>query len=310
MRAAGWIFAAATVFVWGVTFANTRALLVDFSPLEIHILRFALAWAILATVTLFCRLPWRSAGANDELLFAAMGLAGVAVYQLLENCAIYYTSASNVAILISFGPIVTALLARVFAKDRTLTMRFVAGALVAVCGVAFVSADGLVNFKIRPMGDVMALVATVSWGVYSVLLDKANKRGYPQIVVIRKTFFWALAILAPLALWGATPSGFYALDGSFSIDLDGAVNRERFSSFVNLLNLFFLGALASALAFVMWNKACKALGMVRTSLGLYLIPLVGIVFACAFLGERLSWMSCLGGLAIVSGVAIANCNLR
>lgn len=39
----GWISAAFTVFVWGVTFVNTKALLDDFSALEIHVLRFAIA---------------------------------------------------------------------------------------------------------------------------------------------------------------------------------------------------------------------------------------------------------------------------
>lgn len=33
------------IFVWGVTFANIRALLGDFSALEILVVRFALAWA-------------------------------------------------------------------------------------------------------------------------------------------------------------------------------------------------------------------------------------------------------------------------
>ena len=47
-------------------------------------------------------------------MFAAMELTGVALYQFLENCAIYYTNASNVAILVSFGPIVTAALALFF----------------------------------------------------------------------------------------------------------------------------------------------------------------------------------------------------
>ena len=35
------------IFVWGVTFVNTRALLADFSALEILVVRFALAWGAL-----------------------------------------------------------------------------------------------------------------------------------------------------------------------------------------------------------------------------------------------------------------------
>lgn len=35
------------IFVWGVTFVNTRALLADFSALEILAVRFALVWGAL-----------------------------------------------------------------------------------------------------------------------------------------------------------------------------------------------------------------------------------------------------------------------
>ena len=59
----GWIAAIFTIIVWGVTFASTRALLEDFSSLEINIARFALAWVALACAAKVpCDLPleWRS----------------------------------------------------------------------------------------------------------------------------------------------------------------------------------------------------------------------------------------------------------
>ena len=39
--------AALALIVWGVTFVNTRALLADSSALEILMVRFAMAWAVL-----------------------------------------------------------------------------------------------------------------------------------------------------------------------------------------------------------------------------------------------------------------------
>ena len=44
---AGVALATFVVFVWGSTFVNTKALLTDFSALEILGIRFALAWAAL-----------------------------------------------------------------------------------------------------------------------------------------------------------------------------------------------------------------------------------------------------------------------
>lgn len=298
-----WVAAAVVIVIWGMTFANTRALLGDFSALEILVVRFALAW-----VALWLARPHQfvKRSRSDEWLFAAMGFCGIFCYQFLENCAIYYTNASNVAIFVSFGPIVTAALARMFTKDRSLSAALLVGSLIAVGGVALVSMNGVVNLHLRPLGDLMALGAMVSWGFYSLLIDKANEKGYPPGFVIRKAFGWSLIMMLPFCVWGVTDSGYCALDGSFSVTLDWVTNVERFSSWLNWLNLGFLGLLASAACFAMWNYACKSLGVVRATIGLYLTPIVGVIFAAVFLGERPTTISALGGIVIIIGVAIAN----
>ena len=167
----GWGAAAVAILVWGVTFANTRVLLEDFSALEINLIRFGLAWLALWGVAAIgkCGGRWKRALARafgvasqpslrklrflrrishptecaeigcgrlgtavSPLVFATMGLTGVAAYQFLENCAIYYTNACNVAILVSFGPIITAVMARAWTNDRSLSLRLVLGSLVTV----------------------------------------------------------------------------------------------------------------------------------------------------------------------------------
>ena len=315
-----WVAAVVVIVIWGMTFANTRVLLEDFSALEILVVRFGLAWAALWGWEAWKRCGERNVAVpaddgaerkqrqtfEEEWLFAAMGFCGIFCYQFLENCAIYYTNASNVAIFVSFGPIVTAVLARVFTKDRSLSAALLVGSLIAVGGVALVSMNGVVNLHLRPLGDLMALGAMVSWGFYSILIGKANEKGYSPQFVIRKAFGWSLVMMLPLCVWGMTDSGYCALDGSFSVTLDWTANVERFSGWLNWLNFGFLGLLASAACFAMWNYACNALGVVRATVGLYLTPIVGVAFAALFLGEHPTPMSMLGGLCIIIGVAIAN----
>lgn len=230
---------------------------------------------------------------------------GIVTYQFLENCAIYYTNASNVAILVSFGPIVTALMARAFSRGGQLSVRLVAGSLVAICGVTLISLNGIVEFELRPIGDAMALSAMASWGLYSILLDVANERGVAPLVAIRKAFGWSLVMMAPFAVWGMTESGICALDGSFSVILDADVNAQRFTSLVNWMNIVFLGLFASAASFVLWSAACRMIGVVKMTVSLYLTPVVGVVFAAAFLGEEVTLLEVSGGCVILVGVALA-----
>ncbi len=300
------------IVVWGVTVVNTRALLVDFSSLEIMVIRFVLAWFVLWVmsprefkfVTLF-------GGRRTVLtyrIYAWMGLCGVALYQFTENCAIHYTNASNVAILMSLSPIVTAVMAKVFLKDSNLGIWMWVGSIMAIAGGILVGADNIRDLHLDPRGDFMVLVTIVCWGVYSLLMDRTNHVRVSALVVVRKAFFWSLVAILPVAVWGTTGSGQAALDGSFAINLDPAVNRARFGNFWNLFNLVFLGVFASALAFSAWNLASKRLGMVKANVGLYLMPVVGVVAAALFLGERITLPVILGGLFILAGVAVASVN--
>ena len=302
----GWLSVAFVVGIWGVTFVNTKALLADFSPLEIQVLRFAIAYVALWVIhPRRGRIPLR-----EEGLFAAMGFTGVAVYQLLENCAIHFTNASNVSILVSTCPVVTGVFSRLMWREKRLSPLFFIGFAVAMAGVVMVSLNGIRAFHFRPLGDLMALAAMFSWSTYSVLVTKSVEKGYAQTLVIRRMFFWTLVYMAPLVLLGLTPSGRTLLDGSFAVTLDWASNVRRFASALNLLNLAFLGLLASAACFVAWNWACAAVGTVRCTVALYLLPAITVLFAFAFLGERLTVVSACGAVLALIGVIVANARSR
>ena len=302
----GILLAAFCVLVWGVTFVNTKALLADFSALEIQVLRFAVAYAVLLGVekALKIRPPPEAGGKKETLLFLGLGFWGVAAYQLLENCAIHYTNASNVSILVGTNPVVTALLAWAAGQDRRPRAIFFLGFLVAIAGVAMVSWDGLAAFRFRPVGDLMAVGAMLSWGCYSLLVGRTRR--YSQIYVMRRAFFWALVLMVPFVLFGLTPYGRAAMSGSFAVTLAPDVNAARFARLMNYVNLGFLGLFASAGCFVFWNQACVRLGVVRCTIGIYLIPAVTVLFAFAFLGERLTAVSATGALLTLVGVVLSN----
>ena len=291
---------------------NTRALLGDFSALEIQVLRFALGWLALGVAGRFEGFgrfrEWR-----EELLLASLGFFGVAVYQLLENCAIHFTNASNVSILVCMCPLLTGVVSRLFFRHRpgeALGPMFFVGFVLAIAGVTMVSMDGIREFNFNPSGDLLAALAMLCWAVYSNLVAVAGGKGRPRTFVIRRSFFWALVFMIPLVAFGITPSGASALDGSLAVVTDATVNTRRFSAPLNYLNLGFLGLLASALCFVLWSRALAALGTVRCTVMLYLQPGVTVVFAYLFLGEVLTIQSAAGGALILVGVIVSGKGTR
>ena len=285
MPVLGLIFCALTILIWGVTFVNTKVLLADFNSFEILVIRFALAYAVLWAIK-----PRRFSvgGWRQELHFAAMGLSGVAAYQFLENWAIGCTNASNVAILVSACPMGTAILSSLVLGARVLSWRFLLGFVLAMSGIVLVCLGGIREFHFSPFGDFIAVCAMFCWSVYSVLITKANVKGFGPILAIRRTFFWALVLMLPFL--------------PFHFDFDPTVNAARFAKGWNLFHLGFLGVFASAVAFCLWNKTCGILGTVRATCAIYASPAVTAVVAYFVLGESLTAMTGFGAVLTLLGV--------
>ena len=298
----GFFCAAFSIFVWGITFVCTKSLLKDFSALEILIIRFLFAYAML---WILCPHPLKLERKKDERLFVAAGLSGVAVYQFLENIAIMFSSASNVSVIVSICPIFAAIIAQIFLHERHVTPFFIAGFIIAISGVALVSFNGAAEFHLKPKGDLLALGSAVSWGFYTLFVTKINALHLNKLAVVRRIFFYALIFMAPLVLFGAL-SPLAQNNNNFFVSFDAAVNTARFAKPLNWVNLLFLGVAASALCFAAWNTACDKLGAVRATVGIYLIPVVTIVFAYFVLGERITALSTAGVLLTICGLVLSN----
>ena len=295
----GYCLAALSIFVWGITFVCTKHLLIYFSALEILFIRFVLAYFFL-----FILYPNQlKLSGKENLLLALAGLTGVTLYQFTENLALDFTTASNVSIIVAICPIFTALTSQFFLKEKHLSPRFVIGFCLAFAGIVLVSFNGKINFNLSPKGDFLALLSAICWGFYSLFLTVINKKGYNTIAITRKIFFYAILFMLPLMIMGLfskdSNSAAYA-------ELSGSLNAERFSSVFNWVLLCFLGILASGVCFVAWNKACVILGTVKISTGLYLIPVVTILFAAIFLDEKITLMGGIGAALTILGLFVSS----
>jgi len=113
-------------------------------------------------------------------------------------------------------------------------------------------------------------------------------------------FFWALIFMIPLTLYGTFFGGTQT-----AVHFSAAANKARWLDWKNWMNLLFLGLIASAFAFAAWNKVCAYIGTVRATVGIYLIPVVTIIFAFFALGEKITLMGGIGALLTITGLFIS-----
>ena len=243
---------------------------------------------------------------KDNILYALAGLTGVVLYQLSENIAIHFTNASNVSVIVSICPLFTAIISQIFLKERHLSVWFVIGFIIAISGVALVCFNGKHSLEFNPKGDLLALMAAISWGFYSLLISIINKKKYDRLCSTRRIFFFAVLIMIPLTVfgWNLVP-GKGEFVRSLCFYTDKTVNVLRFSKALTWINIIFLGVVASGICFTTWSKACDIIGTVKVSCGLYLIPVVTVIFAFLFLGEKLTLLGALGTVITITGLFIS-----
>lgn len=282
---AGHAAAAITVLIWGTTFISTKVLLRTFTPVEILFIRFVMGYLAL---WLACPRRLCLSSLRQEGLFAAAGLCGVTLYYLLENIALTYTLASNVGVIISIAPFFTAILSFMFLGGEKPRPRFFAGFLLAMAGICLISFGSEAALSLNPMGDLLAVAAAMIWAVYSTLTRKISALGLGTIQTTRRTFFYGLLFMAP----------------ALTV-MDFSVALSQFTQMKHLLNLLFLGLGASALCFVTWNIGVKVLGSVKTSVYIYMVPVITTLTSALILHEPVTVPAALGIILTLAGLFLS-----
>ena len=280
------ILAAFTVLVWGTTFVSTKLLIVGgLSPAAIFLYRFIIAYI---GICFFApRRLWASTW-KDEVLFVLLGLTGGSLYFLSENSALSYTLASNVALIISTTPILTALINRLCYPDNKLNRFFAIGSFMALAGVAMVVFNGSFIMQMNPLGDLLTLFAALMCALYSLLVKRMNDR-YPVLFVTRKVFFYGLLTILP-----------YFLVQPLHFDIDILLQP------IILSNLLFLAILGSLICYTIWNFVIERLGIVTATNYIYFIPAVTLFTSAIVIDEHITWVALLGAVMIISGVYFAS----
>ena len=274
--------------LWGSYPAFAKLALAHFPPYVLVALRCSLASAFL-TVLLFRR-GWdefRELRWTDLRTFAFLGFTGLFVSTGGTYLGIALSTAANAAILQAATPVMVALGARFYLKER-LRRRQWAGVAASMAGVLLVIARGswrtIAHLELLP-GDFILMISQVGWSAYTIY-GKQVLAVHSPVVATTASYILGSAMLIPMM---AVAAPFFP--------------RPDFTSQTAWLVVFYQ-AFLGAVAHVWWYEGVRAVGPSRAAIFLNLQPVVGVVLAWAMLHEAIAWPEVAGGLLVLLGVAL------
>lgn len=262
MTPRGWFLLISLGVIWGLPYLFIKIAVETFSPGALVFLRVALAAIILLPIVIV-RGQWRSLRGHWRWVLA-FALVEMAVTWTALNWSEQRITSSLAALLIALVPIVTAILARFVGLDDRLTGSRVVGLVIGFAGVGV-----LVGFDLSG-SDVPVLLAmavvVLGYALGPIIVDR-KLSALPSLAVIAAAMAINTVLFAPVAVvtWPTTP-----------IPL---------SAWISVL---ILGAVCSALAFIIFFALIGEVGPSRTTLITYINPVVAVLLGIAVLAEPLT----------------------
>jgi drug/metabolite transporter (DMT)-like permease len=238
----------------------------------------------------YLRRDWRVLLARWRLMLL-LSATGIATYNTMSYIGLTSTTALNVLLLQSAGPLIIILWAFALFGDRPSVWQ-AAGVALSLVGVAVIAAHGSVESLLHlslNRGDVWILVAMLIYGVYAALF-RVRPATHPMSFLVATMGIGSMMIL-PFYLWEVAEGG----------RIEGGLPAW--------LALAYIAVFPSFVAYLFFNRGIELIGAARSGQSWHLMPVFGSMLAVAFLGEQLHAYHAVGIALIAGGIVLASVKL-
>ncbi len=286
-RLLGALCALTATSIWGGMYVVTDVVLEVVPPAVLLVMRYALALLVLGGA--FAIRRERSIARRDWGEMALIAFVGFGVSLLAQFGGTELSTAAAGAVITSATPAFIIVFAWPLLREAPAPPKLV-GLALATIGVLVVSLGGgqptTQQSRDPLLGNLLLIVAAVTWALYTVLARRATRR-YSSLAVTLAVTLLGIPIVAPVA----------------ALELQarpiGALTPDV------IAGILYVGVGSTAIAFYLWNKSFELLDAATASLFFFAQPVVGTLLSAVFLREPLGLAFFAGAALIGLGVLLA-----
>jgi drug/metabolite transporter (DMT)-like permease len=268
----------------GTSIGATRYLVNAIDPLAIGSFRFGIGFLLLLPVGLLQSGRWPPR--RDWLGITGLGVLYFALFPILFNASLIFTTAARGALALSTLPLLTMVVGAALGSEA-LTLRKSIGVVVATLGVALALLSGLAAAPPGAWrGDLLMVAAALCMALYSIWSKPFIARSGPIPFTTVSMGVGALSLVL-VSYWR----------GSFAPVADFEAPQW--------LAAVYLGAFGAALTFYLWAFALERTTPTRVAISVTVNPITASLVGAVLLAEPLRWNLAAGIVTVFAGIWIA-----
>ena len=273
------------VLTWGANFGIVKSAFETIPPLLFGAVRFTVMGILLLALTFFREkgIQLRKEDLGKVIMVGALGLG---LYQVLWSLGLNLTSPSNSALILSTQPLLGTLYIDLVKKEPVGRQQYW-GMLLALVGVVLVilKPTAKLHFSLDTLpGDLLTLMAGFCAAIFFSVWSKPLLKTYSPLRLMSYCM-----IIGSLVLWIASPFSAQPIVWS-------QVWEKTWWS------MGYAVVFSGMLGHVFWYEGLGRIGVTKSMVYLYFIPIWAVLFNTLMMGETIFLQQILGGVLILLGV--------
>lgn len=263
--------------IWGSAFFNIKIASDTYTPMAIAFGRIFFAALVMV---LYCWMKGIKIDAFGEhwKMYASIGLVNLILPFFFISFGIVKVQSNMAAILMSTAPIFATILGQLFIQDEKINFLKLLGIVIGFLGIVYLFSDDLLINQSNFLYALIIILGPFCYtlgGLFSLKLKHVKNETLTSSILV-----WAVIMLLPILFIVENPT-------------------ELRPSWSSTISLFYLGVVATAIAWLMRFYILKNNGLVFQSQVAYIIPIFGLIFGYLFLGEQITYKIVVALVAVL-----------